>query len=382
MSKNRGRRSGSRNKGYFYRTGRGWFSKGKNGRFVALMDEHGERLREKDIPESVVREAHARWLLTRQKEQPRTNSTTVLEVCQAYLAKAKSEGAKKTYDDRADTLYDFCMGVPPRYRKRKDKPPASDRIHAGYGSMLVAKLKPIHIDQWLQSHPNWNGGKRTRIQAVKRSLNYGVESGLIEKNPIRGYRVPRNRGRVTYITPEQETLMYENTNDIFATAIQVMIRTGARPGCEFATVTAAHIRDNDNRMEWTFQPEESKTHRLRVIRIADLDILAIVRRQIERYPGGPIFRNTQGNPWTRHSIGDAFARLRSKLKRKGVDLDKDSCAYSFRHTYAKRALQGFWTDKPTNIETLARLMGNSPQICRDHYLQWCDHYTEPLWEAC
>jgi hypothetical protein len=62
--------------------------------------------------------------------------------------------------------------------------------------------------------------------------------------------------------------------------------------------------------------------------------------------------------------------------------DEDCCMYSCRHTYAKRTLQGYWSGKATNIETLAQLMGNSAQVCCEHYLQWCESYTEPLWEAC
>lgn len=42
----RGRRKGSRSKGYFYRTGRGWFTKNGAGAFVPLLSEAGDRLRE------------------------------------------------------------------------------------------------------------------------------------------------------------------------------------------------------------------------------------------------------------------------------------------------------------------------------------------------
>jgi hypothetical protein len=61
--------------------------------------------------------------------------------------------------------------------------------------------------------------------------------------------------------------------------------------------------------------------------------------------------------------------------------DRDCVLYSTRHTYAKRILQGYWSGKPTNIETLARLMGNSPAICRAHYLQWDETSTEFLWQS-
>ena len=39
-----GRSKGRSTKGYFYRTGRGWFTKAE-GRFVPLTDESGERLK-------------------------------------------------------------------------------------------------------------------------------------------------------------------------------------------------------------------------------------------------------------------------------------------------------------------------------------------------
>ena len=73
--------------------------------------------------------------------------------------------------------------------------------------------------------------------------------------------------------------------------------------------------------------------------------------------------------------------MKNRCAKKGIEFDVDTCMYSCRHTYAKRTLQGYWTGKQTNIETLARLMGNSPQVCRDHYLQWTETYNEPLWES-
>jgi integrase len=227
------------------------------------------------------------------------------------------------------------------------------------------------------------GCKRTKIQAVKRAINYAVEARLIPANPIKGYKTPKVNSRATYIPPEQEKAMLEDAPAAFATAIRVLIRTGARPGREFAALTAAHVKDNgDNKMEWVFAAKESKNKRPRVIRITDPAVIAIVRRQMERYETGALFRNARGTPWTRKALTHAFDRLRERLEKKGIKLDRDACLYSSRHTYAKRTLQGYWSGKATNIETLARLMGNTPEVCREHYLQWCDHYTEPLWEAC
>jgi integrase len=235
------------------------------------------------------------------------------------------------------------------------------------------------VDQWLAAHKNWDGGKRTRIQAVKRALNYGVECGLIPKelgSPLKGYKVPRAIPRVTYLTPEQEAAMYRATNSAFALALRICIRTGARPGKEFAKLTARHVKDHGERMEWVFAARQNKTgkqtRKSRVIRITDLEIIQIVREQLHKHPTGELCRNTQGNTWTYNILNQNFRRAKRALKKQGMELDEDAVMYSCRHTYAKRVLRGYWTGKQTNIETLARLMGNNAQTCRDHYLQWTD----------
>jgi integrase len=395
MAKKRtGRKRGGRNRGYFFRKGRGWYAT-EGRQVIPLCFEDGTHIKDSDASEQDLKEALARHVLDQQQpvEENPDAHVSILEVCQAYLENAKATGAAKTHHDRADTLFDFCFGIPPEFRNKKNETKQlsaarkeeaeAKRIHKGYGRKKVSDLLPLDIDQWLNVHSTWKGGRRSRIQAVKRTLNYGVESGLIQKNPIKGYRTPRSVARVTYLTPEQEEACYEHCNRFFAKALRVCIRTGARFGSEFAIVTSKHITDiDDNRMEWKFQPEEVKNRRLRIIRITDPDIIALVREQIERQrKGTPIFRNTKGQPWTRPSLSLAFCTLKKRLKKKRIDLDKDACMYSTRHTYAKRILQGYWSGMPTNIETLARLMGNTPQVCREHYLQWSEIDNGPLWDA-
>ena len=80
-------------------------------------------------------------------------------------------------------------------------------------------------------------------------------------------------------------------------------------------------------------------------------------------------------------LSQNFRRAKARIKKKGVNLDPDACMYTCRHTYAKRTLEGFWTGKLTSIKTLARLMGNTVQVCIDHYLQFSEADTEGLWET-
>jgi hypothetical protein len=404
-----GRRTGSQNKGYFFRTGRGWYMSAetlkdtdnganvKRPKMVPLVDESGNPLRSKTTATTAIKAAYRRALIAAGKSiddgedsSEDGGGATVEQVCDAYLAKAKGEGAKKTYTDRKDTLYDFCYGFPAKFQNSTEKPKATDRIHKGYADKPVGKLIKKDIDDWLNEHKTWNGGRRTRVQALKRAMNYGVECGLLESNPLRGYRVSKQVARVTYLTPEQERALCKLANPAMALAIKVCIRTGARPGCEFAKLTASHVKISGDRMVWTFPVNESKTGKLRTLRITDPEIIDIVKRQRRSHRTGPIFRNTRGTPWKRETLSQAFLRAKELVVKtyprrfgrgRNHAFDKDACMYSTRHTYAQRTLQGFWTGKQTNLETLARLMGNSPQVCREHYLNWTGSYDEPLWES-
>lgn len=405
MAKNRpGRKKGGHNRGYFYRKGRGWYAIDET-RQIPLKYEDGAPISAENADEDEIRNAYARWRLVKQDQQRRgrkpEDDTTVLDVCVRYLAHAKLHGAPKTHADRADTLFDFCFGLPPEQRNKVGSAPFRDaevdgeseltaaqkhrlsylKVHDGLGRLLVAELKKHHVTEWLDAHSSWtDSGTRTRIQAVKRAFNFAVEEQYIEENPVRGYRTPKSKPRVTYITPEQESTLRHRASKALSTAIHVCIRTGARPGKEFCKLERRHVIDHGDKMEWQFAAVESRTKELRVLRITDSEIIEITRRQMEHHVEGPIFRTRGGHPWTPKNLSQRFRFLKYRLQKDGLEFDEDCCIYSCRHTYAKRTLEGYWTGRPCNTETLARLMGNSPQVCREHYLQWSTVDNEFLWE--
>ena len=399
----KGRRKGSRNKGFFYRAGRGWFAK-IGATFFPLTNEAGERLKEKDTPANVIADAYARFRLTH-KDQPKSvlgEGVTLEQVCIYYLSRAKSDGSRdSTIERRADTLYDLCHGFPAQFResdtrKAKRKPTADDRIHAGYGKMLVADLRPYHLEQWLDAHKEdedkglkgWlsDTGRRTRLQAVKRALNRAAKGGLIPKDhAIRGMFVPKGRARVTYLDEQQEAAILKAACPALRDALKVLIRTGMRPGCEFAKLTAARVTDHGDRMELQFDADEAKNNRERIVLIKEAWLIEDIRKRVKRFPSGPLYRNTSGEEWIVNSMSRAFRRALDRAKAAGAKFDEDVCLYTCRHTFAKRALIGHWTGKPINMELLAGLMGNTPAVCAEHYadiLKKLSSHRELLWAAC
>lgn len=391
-----GRRKGSRTKGYFFRQGRGWTGI-KGGKMILLRDDDGRPLRRQNEAQVTVVLAFLRFKREQEEVGKARDQVTVAEVCELYLKQVEVGGRESTLTTRRAALFDFCVGLPFRFRDRLltgDKISAHEikrsRIHPGYGHMRVCDLRPVHLTEWLQAHPGWKSSARIRISGVMAALNYAAGSNmrLIPANPLKGFKRPPWNARSTYITPEQEEAFKRHGSPQFNDAFAVLLRTGMRYGIEFCAIRPRHIKVEPKGLLIQFSPNESKNHKLRLIHVQKkepvaAEVIELFRKYLEAYRGeGCIFHDHRGRPWTKVRFAYAFDRVRAKVREGGIPLDRDCCPYSLRHTYAKRTLQGYWTGKATNIETLAMCMGNSPKTCSDHYATWVDSYTEPIWAAC
>jgi len=183
-SKSGGRKSGGTNRGYWFRTGRGWYVT-EDGKSVPLRDEHGDHIKDKGVGDR-VKKACARYLLQLEEaaKQPATGGDMPLtECCRVYLDHSKRHDAKNTYTIRANFLFDFCFGFSGRYRGVKN-PPRRERIHPGFGAKPVKDLIPHDVDRWLEAHSGWDGAQPTAVRSLRRALNFCCDRGLIpEKTP-------------------------------------------------------------------------------------------------------------------------------------------------------------------------------------------------------
>lgn len=197
-------------KGYFFRSGRGWYTKVK-GKFIALEDENRNRLKAQDVPVSVIKAAyhrvHARKIIE-PTEAPET--ITVQEVCELFLNHLK-HGRESTYDIRGSALFDFCTGYPKdQWKWAKEK--RRNRIHAGHGEMRVCDLTKPMVTKWILAHKTYGPSTLNMlIQSLKRCLNWAAaeERGIISKNPIKGWKLEEVKAqtRITYINDEQEAAL-------------------------------------------------------------------------------------------------------------------------------------------------------------------------------
>lgn len=365
----------------WFRSGRGWYVT-EGGSAVKLLDQQGNHITERNDRKG-AQHAYAAYLLATEKQRTDGDRMPLMEVCRAYLEHAEKHASPATLKMRAEMLFDFCTGYPPRFRDSAEKPTPKDKIHPGLREKPVGDLIGKDIEKWLDAHPDWNGTRRIAIQAVKRCLNYCKKMGLISANPIRGYKVGQPGSRVVYFTPEQEAAILAVVKKPTALVLQVCIRTGVRPYSEFAELEARHVEETSRGQLWRFPATEHKTGKQtgkpRIIYVPE-EIAVIVRDLVKRFPAGKLFRNTIGKPWGKSSLKPSFQRIRKRLAKKGMVLDRQACWYACRHTYAKRMLGGFWGQQVTE-NNLARLMGTSVAVIHKHYGQWVESYDDPMWQA-
>jgi integrase len=279
-------------------------------------------------------------------------------------------------------LFDFCSGFPAAFKDRLAEVTEEDRIHNGYGPRPLLDLTPADVEDWVAKHPGWKSN-RAAVQAVRRAINYCVkDKKLIPHNPIRGVKVDPVGKRMTYFTPEVEEALCKWASPALGLAIRFGINAGTRPVCEFGSVERRHVQvDDKGNMVWHFPPGESKVRgKDRYVQVPR-SLKPLVDEALKQHPTGKLFLDDQGRPWTEAAMKGKFRKLRDKLLREKVPIEKTDVMYTTRHTYAKRQLGGYWTGEPVSIEVLAGLMGNTPDVCWKHYGQWSVKYMEPLRRA-
>ena len=337
---------------------------------IPLFDEKGERIRGRESKEA-ARRAMARVRLADELTEPSPTASkewTVAKVCDLYLADLHGSASAAWAKIAKAWLNDLC-----RY----------------CGALKVEEFKKKHLRTWLQRHSTWNHNtQRNVIATVIAAFNFCCKFDDLDVNPVAGYQKPAATPRVTVFTPEEEEAIYAATDEAFGLFIKACMLTGARPYSELAKITADHVVETPQGMYYLLKAKTSrgehghktarKTGKDRRIMLCD-EMEVITRQLMQTAPKGsgiPLFRSTRGRAWAHTNCVHRFLGLKKKL-----NLPADRCMYSCRHTFAKRTLSGYYTGKPTTIEVLAGLMGNTPKVCWDHYAQWADQYNDPLWEA-
>ena len=241
---------------------------------------------------------------------PKQTGTILSEIYDHFLGWCKKHRAPRTFDWYLERIEPFL------------------KFHPG---LTLENLKPKHIRQWLDTKPDWAPGQqRGAIVALQRPLNWAMEEGEIDSNPIAKIKKPMQGRRDEVVTQEQfDEIIARYEDQEFVDLLTVAFETGCRPE-EILAVEASHV--DIERSLWEFPPEEAKGKKaFRIVYLTEKTV-EICKRLVEKWPEGKLFRNTSGDPWTAYAINCRFLRLKKHIGRK-------LCLYAMRHSFATNALK-------------------------------------------
>lgn len=333
----------------FFRSGRGWYVQlGKQQ--VKLCDGP-----ENSDTEATAWERYHLVMAERGKTQvvpqlsPQADGPLVAEILDKYLDWCQKHRAGRTFDWYRDHIQSFLNSL-------------SDAI------MPVAALRPYHVIEWADKHPDWsNAYRRGAIVAIQRPFNWAEELGYIPVSPIKKIRKPQPQRRESYATPEDFAILLDRfpEGDPFRDLLAFAWHSGCRPQ-EAKQIEARHVQVTAECV--IFPKEEAKGKRRARVILLHGPALEIIKRLMAERPKGKLFLNKNGRPWNRFAIANRFDRLHQALgiealREAGIAIPKlprfDRRKYADRKELAtaRKEHREKLKDRRKEILKLARLHG-------------------------
>lgn len=326
-----------------------WFRTSKNAWYVqhhgkkVLLGEHPEdapppkKVKEAwNVPQQIL-DAFYKLMASDVSALPKAKQILVAQVCDLFLAHSERHNERATFLWYKHFLQSFCS------------------LH---GRVLAAELKPFHVTHWLDAHPDWDGGRRNSVTALKRAFNWADKQGILCPSPLRTVEKPTARRRTRILTAgERDEILAAVPDRHFREFLTAMYQTGCRPS-EVARVTAANV--NLELGVWVIDKHKSseKTGKPRVVYLTP-EMVELSRRLIVERPEGPLFPSRKlGRPFSKNAIRCRFRRLREKLPHL-----RHFVCYNLRHTFATDALA-----RGVSAAQVAELLGHSSiRMVEQHY---------------
>lgn len=307
----------------------GPYLRGKRGRYYCWIDGKSRSLKT-DRPR-VAEANYQRMLLEWKEERARAR---------------RGETPEPTVRECLDFHREHCKKLKPSSRAIRERDLAQFSAFAGIDDRPWREATAEVAEAWLDANPRWGDSTR-KMKAVSLhcAFNHCVKRGKIPHSPLRGFEVAPYHPREAVMGDADEAAIYAASSGEFRSILTALRETGARPG-ELCSARVQDYRDG------AIVLREHKTDRHRRPRV--IYLTGSLRAEVEALVGsrteGPIWRNSDGNPWRPDAILSRFKRLRKKL-----GLGPGCFPYAMRTRFASGAIN----DSGVNPAMVARLLGHA-----------------------
>lgn len=188
-----------------------------------------------------------------------------------------------------------------------------ERFARKYPDLLTEEVRPHHVEAWIDAYDFSVTSRRNYMRVVKRCMNWAVKQGLLSFNPVAALELPAGDNReIAFSESDFEQLVKLIRNPTLIDLVVTTWETGCRPQ-ESLRVEARHVDAQHRR--WVIPRRESKTKDLTRVVYLNEKAFEITSRLTRLNPEGPIFRNSNGKPWTTDAVNCAFNGIRHRLGR-------------------------------------------------------------------
>ncbi len=230
--------------------------------------------------------------------------------------------------------------------------------HTGVG-LKVSDVKPYHVQDWLSREYRdvSSTTKNDAIRALQRAFNWGMKNGRIDRNPIIGMEKPSRKPREAVLTEKQfHELLGHVKDQEFRDYLCFMWETGCRPQ-EIRLIERKHRDCNMIVLERQSSKGE-KYNRVIYLNHAAKEILDRLNKS------GPLFRNSNGKPWTANIVRCRFRTLKRKMNM------PELYATTLRHSLATNSLKNGMDTTTASIlmghQDPSTLIRNYQHLAKDH----------------
>ena len=158
----------------------------------------------------------------------------------ALYGRLKSEQLSGRYFEKPKTILfrdvanDYITRIDARRKRKGDDKSRIDRWIAELGGLDISKIGPRHIEKVLTAltEEGYQPGTVLRFfGVVKAALNDARRLGLLKENPASRVKPPKvNNVLIRYLTPEQETALFEHLPEKYQPIVIMALHSGCRQG--------------------------------------------------------------------------------------------------------------------------------------------------------
>ncbi len=250
----------------------------------------------------------------------------------------------------------------PSYLRRSIRPTVNRLLQEFTKEKPISNISSKDAEDFILEIFNKSPHSARLIHRVCRAIwNWGIRREYIAKNVFTHIKLPRHQKSETITISEEHFTAILNELPLHLRDLIIVLKhTGLRPS-ELNSMRWKEIHLRKKIIIIGSKSYITKTKRIRYVPMSStVENIIKTRKRNYKDQNGLVFCKTNGFPYPVDYISKVFKRACKKLK-----LSDSYHLYSLRATFGSELIS-----KGIPIATVSKILGNSIQVCEQHYLSF------------